>query len=90
MVCIVCILQRPGPGGLETDFVIFLKKKKTILILLCFIELKHAERSASNGCECIHEAYDCGCCEHMEIDRIGLNDTGNRSTVPQSIFGCIH
>uniref|UniRef100_K1RDG1 DUF4773 domain-containing protein n=1 Tax=Magallana gigas TaxID=29159 RepID=K1RDG1_MAGGI len=26
-----------------------------------------------NGCSCV--GYTCGCCQHLEVDKIGLNDT---------------
>lgn len=32
-----------------------------------------------NGCDCISKDYDCGCCVHMEIEEIYLNDTGNNN-----------
>lgn len=28
----------------------------------------------ANGCSCV--GYTCGCCQHLEVDKIGLNDTG--------------
>ena len=40
---------------------------------------QHPRRPAvtpTNGCDCTYEVYDCGCCVHMEIDQIDLNDTG--------------
>lgn len=27
----------------------------------------------ANGCSCV--GYTCGCCQHLEVDKIGLNDT---------------
>lgn len=36
-----------------------------------------------NGCNCV--GYTCGCCQHIEVDEIGLNDTGKSySTAGQS------
>ena len=29
---------------------------------------------SNSGCACI--GYTCGCCAHIEVDKIGLNDTG--------------
>lgn len=36
-----------------------------------------------NGCNCV--GYTCGCCQHIEVEKIGLNDTGKSySTAGQS------
>lgn len=40
-----------------------------------FWKFNHAVLQLSEGgCQCIN--YDCGCCEHLDIPRLHLNDTG--------------
>ena len=50
-----------------------------LIALILFSDLKVEDVSVKdNGCQCVYEKYDCGCCAHMEVEKIGLNDTGQR------------
>ena len=31
--------------------------------------------TSDNGCECVN--YNCGCCAHLDVKTIHLDDTGN-------------
>lgn len=43
----------------------------------------HRQEASSYGCEC--QNYSCGCCAHLEVPKVGLNDTGcaNFSYLPK-------
>lgn len=53
--------------------------KLVLLILLSLFV------GAFSGCQC--DKDDCGCCQHIEIDVLGVNDTGclNISYIPATI-----
>ncbi|CAH1797251.1 unnamed protein product [Owenia fusiformis] len=36
--------------------------------------IQHFDSADTNGCACVK--YNCGCCAHLEFDKIHINDTG--------------
>ncbi|XP_048729240.2 uncharacterized protein LOC125646762 isoform X2 [Ostrea edulis] len=45
----------------------------TALLLDMYEPKSQKLQGAPNGCQCV--GYNCGCCQHLEVDKIGLNDT---------------
>lgn len=62
---------------------LYIKASFGFIFLAVFDHKPQNVEEEPNGCNCV--GYTCGCCQHLEVDKIGLNDTGKSYKVEYSM-----